>query len=390
MNKGYKESGITSQRFNLKVLTPTFIGGNVENNLIKSQYIFNPKAQNVIIIDEKKFINFLYQRKLTRSYLSFIELNNKKRNPEPLNTWFKKEKITDEIGDLMKRVVSSKNVDGKTMNDIHCFQKDIYGNPFIPGSSIKGGFRTAIACHIISKRQKEFNRQRNALRDLFIEKAYANAREQKNKLKRINREMEEQLFTYPLDRKTKIKSMAGLSVGDTFPFRVEDLCLVQKEDYSHGKDDPFRMPVFRECLKPKSQTTFSINYDILKSDQKLEYEEPLDILEALDTMSELLIGKDGVFRAFKELNTFLPQWDETAGLLFLGGGAGFHTKTWLIAMFDDPDERLLVMRNIMELQFPRKRHLSDHPISPRTLKLATYDQKKYLMGLCELSQVDEC
>lgn len=390
MNKGYKKSGITSQRFNLKVLTPTFIGGNSENNLIKSQYIYNPKAQNVIIIDEKKFIHFLYERKLTRSYLSFIELNNRRRNPEPLNTWFKKEKVSGEIGKLVKRVISSKNVDGKTMNDIHCFQKDIYGNPFIPGSSIKGGIRTALACHVISKRQKEFDRQRNALRDLFFEKGYTNPREQKRSLKTINREMEEQLFTYPLDRRTKIKSTAGLSIGDSSPFKATDLCLVQKEDYTHGKDYPFRMPVFRECLKPKSQTSFSITYDVLKSDQKLGYEEPLDVLEALYTTSELLIGKDGVFRVYKDLNTFLPQWDETAGLLFLGGGAGFHTKTWLIAMFEDPDERLLVMKNIMELQFPRKRHLSDHPISPRTLKLANYEQKKYVMGLCELSQVDEC
>lgn len=390
MNKGYKQSGILTQNFNLKVLTPTYIGGNSENNLIKSQYIYNPKAQNVIIIDEKKFSHFLYERKLTRSYLSFIETNNKKRKPEPLNTWFKKEKITAKLGQLMKRVISTKNIDAETMNDIQCFQKDIYGAPFIPGSSLKGGLRTAIACHIISERREKFTSEQSTLRKLFLSGNYGRPKDKKRELKNMNRDLEKRLFSYAIDQKTKIKSMAGLSVGDTLPFKSENLCLVKKEDYCYDEDHPHFISVYRECLKPKSQTTFSMTYDVLKSDPTLEYEEPLDVFEALATSSELLIGRNGVFRAFEELDTYLPQWDETAGLLFLGGGAGFHTKTWLIAMFDDPDERLMIMKNIMELQFPHKEHLTDYPISPRTLKLASYNQRKYLMGLCELSQVDEC
>lgn len=381
------QAGLRTQRMLLKVLSPTYIGGNSENNLKKYQYIYNPGKNQVITIDEHKMMIFLHQRKLMASYEKFVEFNSSKRNPEALNNWFKKEKLTGaDVKSVAGAVLDTKNLNTEKMNDINRFIKDIYQNPYIPGSSLKGAIRTALVSHFILNHAELFKAQRSQINKLLTSGEKANYK--KRELKKISDRMESDLFT--IDKKNNIKSLAGLSVSDSEAFAKKELCLVKKEDYTFGNDSPHYLPIYRECLKPGSQTKVSLTFDRYKSVPKFGLEEPVDILEVLDTFKQLLIGERGILRVFEDLDTYLPQCDDTAGLLFLGGGAGYQAKTFIAALFPDEEERLYLMQELMEVLFPRKRHLDDNGISPRTLKLADYGQQTLMMGLCELTEEIEC
>lgn len=381
------QAGLKTQRLLLKVLSPTHIGGNSENNLKKYQYIYNPGKNQVITIDEHQLMIFLHQRKLMASYEKFVEFNSSKRNPEALNNWFKKEKLTGtDVKSVAGAVLDTKNLNTEKMNDINRFIKDIYQNPYIPGSSLKGAIRTALISQFILNHTELFKAQRSQINKLLTSGEKANYK--KRELKKISDRMESDLFA--IDKKNNIKSMAGLSVSDSEAFAKKDLCLVKKEDYTFGNDSPHYLPIYRECLKPGSQTKVSLTFDRYKSVPKFGLEEPVDILEVLDTFKQLLIGERGILRVFEDLDTYLPQCDDTGGLLFLGGGAGYQTKTFIAALFPDEEERLYLMQELMEVLFPRKRHLDDNGISPRTLKLADYGQQTLMMGLCELTEEIEC
>lgn len=384
MKNNGEQAGIITQEITLKILTPTYIGGSVEDNLNKNQYIFNAKAKQVIVIDEKKLANFLRKRNLTQSYINFINQNSKKSEPDHFNVWFKQENLTSEdLKKFIKHILSSENVDTQKINDIHSFIKNIYGEPYLPGSSLKGAIRTAIACHTILNKPKSFKDDRVRLRTLC-----GQDRVDLRAIKRLAGDMEKRIFSFSPGEKVLIKSTAGLSVGDSNPLKVNDLCLVKKEDISYGSEESHTISVFRECLKPKSKTQFKLTLDLRKTDPEFGFNETLDVFEALETMKELLIGESGVYQVFENLDDYIPSYDETARLLFLGGGAGFYSKTILSALFTDPQERLEVVRNMMDVKFKNKKHSQDDPISPRTLKLATFEQKPYLMGMCEITKTE--
>lgn len=388
MNK-LERSGLKQQMMTIKILTPVYIGGNSENNLKKYQYIYNPKSNQVITIDDHKLMVFSHQRKLMNSYKKFITVNSPKRNPESLNSWFKMEKLDGKaVKEVAGNILDTKGLNTNRMNDISRFICDIYKNPYLPGSSLKGAIRTAIASQYILKHPNMFKALQHEIKDVIFsrEKAYF----KKKSLGRLVSRLEADLFSLKVSEKIQIKTMTGLSVADSEAFSRKELCLVKKQDFTHGKDDTYYLPIFRECLKPGSQTRTTITFDRFKSDQKFELEEPLDIFGALDDFKELLIGKAGIMRVFSDLDDYLPAFDETAGLLFLGGGAGYQSKTLMAALFPDVDERLDVMRELMETLFPGKRHLNDSVIAPRTLKLADYGGKASIMGLCELSEDAKC
>lgn len=389
MKTGAFNSGLTTQTLKLRVLTPTFIGGNPENNLNKSQYIFNPKAGQVVVLDENKLMQFLTQRKLVDSYLKFVRLNSQKREPSHFNIWFNQERLTmEDLNQFKKQVLSSANVDVNKMNDIHCFVRDIYGQPYLPGSSIKGALRTAVASDYLVNHPEAFRSEQQELLQLTVNQQRIDRRD----LARLVGRIEAKIFNRKVivnEKRCEVKTMTGLSVSDSQPISQQRLCLVKKEDYTHGNDDHHFISVFRECLKPGAETRFTLTLDDALAEGRMGYQEPLDILEALATMTELQLGQHGFLRAFAELDSYLPVYDDTAGLLFLGGGAGYHAKTLITALCPEPDQRLEVIRRIMAMQFRDKNHLDDDPISPRTLKLASFGSRTWLMGICEISQEDQ-
>lgn len=133
----------------------------------KNQYVYEDdgKRAHIYFLNESKWAEFLENEKLLDSFVSEIHrkfmhfsiydfLNAYRRNncqPESLKGLMKK--LVDS-GVLLKPetadVPYSKNP-RNALNDIHTFIKDSEGRMYIPGSSLKGAFRTAIIATMIRK-----------------------------------------------------------------------------------------------------------------------------------------------------------------------------------------------------------------------------------------------
>lgn len=161
------------------------------------------------------------------------------------------------------------------MNDLNTFVKDAFGRPYIPGSSLKGALRTAIL----------------------------------NDLKEDTKENE---------------VFAHLQVLDSETIDLENLKVYQKVDYSKTAKP---LPLYRECLKPNTEITFTVSFD----DKYLTLKK---IQNALHKTYQNYYIKwlKGVYDSHADelkKNTFaLDQPSQNQGeIIYIGGGAGFVSKT---------------------------------------------------------------
>ena len=54
---------IVKYKMEMEVLTPVYIAGaNYKSKLNKTEYIFNPNTNDLTIIDNNKFVNFLVEK----------------------------------------------------------------------------------------------------------------------------------------------------------------------------------------------------------------------------------------------------------------------------------------------------------------------------------------
>ena len=69
---------IVKYKMEMEVLTPVHIAGaDYKSKLNKTEYIFNPNTNDLTIIDNNKFVNFLVEKKIIDKYLDEIRKNNK-------------------------------------------------------------------------------------------------------------------------------------------------------------------------------------------------------------------------------------------------------------------------------------------------------------------------
>ncbi len=72
---------IVKYKMEMEVLTPVHIAGaNYKSKLNKTEYIFNPNTNDLTIIDNNKFVNFLVEKKIIDKYLDEIRKNNRIKN----------------------------------------------------------------------------------------------------------------------------------------------------------------------------------------------------------------------------------------------------------------------------------------------------------------------
>ena len=339
----------------LTVLSPVCIGGG-EKGLNKK---FCALSDNKLLIpDVNKLTEFLYQKGLLLDFESFVQGSAQ----EGLETFLRKKGLP--IASDQPWVAYSLEYQEKKLNDLILFIKDFEGNPYIPGSSLKGAFRTAM---LAGRPMKTF----------MFERSVQNGAESQGAEEYPLRTLK--CLTGEKDKYNAVNDLfKGLALSDSDPLPLSCLTVCRKEGIKFGqeiKKDQQRNPVLRECLKPSTKAHFSISVDT--SLFPLIYLEELK--KALQKRSDdLAMRYENRFQEASGFPMVLPG--ETP--LILGAGAGFQSKS-LVYSLSNYKEMEKVVHNYLKWKFSNTyKRFSDSAPVPYTLKVTRYNGKLYPFGHC--------
>jgi CRISPR-associated protein Csm5 len=172
--------------------------------------------------------------------------------------------------------IDAQNAITKQPRDFCLFIKNPYGEPYIPGSSLKGAIRTCLMW---------------------------------GDTKAVNKDGKLIVPELPVN-----DNYNGISISDSEPLSTDDLLLCQKIDVSVS-DKENEIPLLRECLKQSVCAEFTMT---------------LDNRWNITDIDEKIKNFNAIYSAY--LNKFrLPDYikDDSArdcAIIYMGGGVGFEAK----------------------------------------------------------------
>lgn len=375
----------------LGVYSPTFIGSGTTYK--KDSYIYDRQNNKVYFLDEGKWAVFLGQHGLIDDFaqaltreLQRFDLFRYLGNQSQLrrtygSVWNVIHAMQDDGVIRAEEEYYAADRNGR-LNDIAGFIRDSEGNPYVPGSSLKGAFRTAILTSVIRKNQRLYQSDWMNLKQ---------AAGKKGEMGRVMDALEKKL-AIPLNQEGKRDMVdsyfRGLTVSDAI-WEEGNLCVAAKCDFSVDADDTHQVALFRECLDYDTKLTFTLGID---DDPRAmghfgirDFQSLLRVLrDFVDFQYEILAhpfaqnAESDAERALRDIKNH--QYAD----LLLGGGTGFLSKTLVYALAPRREDAVYVTRKLMEASFRNGKHFRDKVISPHTLKLVCADGNCYLMGLCYL------
>lgn len=238
----------------------------------------------------------------------------------------------------------------KQLKVIHGFIRNAQGQPYIPGSSVKGALRTAI---LVDKITKDQNRQ-------------------------------EKIFDKNLEGKDLRNIMRGISVSDSIPISNKRMIISNKVDVETDGVTMQEVNVCRECLKPGTIIKMKLTLDNSVLKGRIGKEMLENVIQSFaDYYVQTYMSK---FKAPKKSVN-----EDFQNCLLLGGGAGFFSKTIDYPFFGEKKGLAFVSEqlrknNRKDKNSPNHYHENDvkYGISPRMMKYGEVNGTKYLYGVCEV------
>lgn len=402
----------------LKVVTPVNISDGIV--LGAKDYLYDSRRQKVFFLNLHQWHMFIYKHMLLEKYESYLA---NFRDKQSLLEWLQMQGY--DIDDVRTVITSEAqatvnlmdNEKKKTLNDINRHIQQPDGSLYVPGSSIKGVFRTAILYSLLQKRQDikskywcYIKQQVDIIKTLLEEERkprelqimpYSVIKKKKDQaakeIDKLTASLESELLhTLRLkdDKERNISNknavcsaMRGLQVSDTYASRNMQTAILQKVDGGFdkfGKASPKKLPIFRECMLPKAELFFDV-----------KIEKAVMSTIGINTVDDLLKATHSFFAAVKDLlqQAFGKEYQEVfqgvaAGNMFLGGNTGFLSKTLLAMLAPDKDTAKNTIKVLLDKSFKNHKHLlRDKVIAPRTLKCTNYNGKLMLMGVAEVRKV---
>lgn len=394
-------------KITLTCKSPVHIGSG--EKIGKKEYIL--RNNSLYIPDVGKMYSDIEKYRKTREFEHFLMADPQKNSPS-LSNWLEYKDINIKVGNwggyslVMPEIKQDKSGKATRFNDLNAFIKNPYNKPYIPGSSLKGCLRNII----ISEKLKELVKQENS-EVLKIKQDLLGLREDElrrngDSLKRLWKNAEILVFN-KLNRDKENNSalndlMAAVRIFDSEPLMLEDLTVCQKIDTSADstrKDRQRPIPTFRECLKPSTKIVLDMTVDtsLLKGtdyegyfDEKISYKLKMadgTQREHPATKLEMAIRNTAIVYLSDFRKIYYRDKGFNSNDIFLGGGSGFFTKTFLLRLLDK-EERLKFVSKFMERNTPRDhKHELDkqkYKISPHTLKETFFNGKSYEFGHCSI------
>lgn len=363
----------------LRTLAPVFIGSG--EHLNKKEYILEGSKELIHFPDFPRLVGLLKQRSLLDAYEKFLTNPNRRdfrafleENNVRASDYSHFVRYSIDAGEAARDV---------NFREVLTFIKDSQGMPYIPGSSLKGALRTAIAAELLKK--GEWERERAS-----VERA-DDSKPPRKYMDREAKDLEKKLFYRlgiidPKDGR-EISSavndvMQGLRISDSAPIGFDCLTLAGKYDRKpDGTVNP--LPIFRECLIPETEARFVITLD-----RPVLARAGLDLAEIEAALKSYADDHKANFEQyFRELPDDADSSARQGVAIILGGGSGYTSKTIMYNLFRDRERALPVVAKLMHKQFNRHLHSKDvtyYRVSPHTLKTTMYKGTFYQMGRCEL------
>lgn len=399
MNPKIEENKMTPylKRYRMKItaIGPIHVGDG--KRLKKTEFLYDKQRNRVFVLDSMKMYAYLEKEKLLDRFQDYVLGMGKNTNLFP---FMQNQNIPRESWESWKSYDYGISVrENTSLNEIHSFVKDANGNPYIPGSSIKGMIRTALLAYLLGNKKEGRDEEgmfsyrdidegkiqsiRRTVKQVRIDGGKKGLRKEVGELEAL---AFHQLDLKDGNRVEKQKNavcsiLRGLLVRDSQPLSLIDLDLAQKIDLfsentrrrvsRDAKEKTKAISTFKEVLRPGTE----IYFDLILDSKVFPYS--LDtILAALDYFNEQCYYYH--YRHFQR-----PTLEK--GIVWLGGGAGYCTKTVSYPFLQE--EGLDLVSNILTKNFSNH-HDRDKElgVSPRTTPIFpqlnhTYDQG---MGKIEL------
>lgn len=361
-------------RIRLETKAPVFIGSGKTIN--KKEYI--RKGKKAYIFDPAKMYKGLSALNKSDAYIGYMLEKNVKAD---LNRWLQEQKVKQDIyKDWTAYEIDGGDIsfDKNPNKEIHTFIKDAYGKPYIPGSSIKGMLRTILLAYEISVNEKKLSSVKNEIAGSINNSRAGSGR---SFLKSETARLEAEVFN-KLERPDQKTAdavndiMSQIRISDSKPLNAEDLVLCQKVDLNESGRET-RMPMLRECIKPGITAEFELTIDTSLGEGK--YITAEQIVTAVNRFSGMY---NRVFRSkFPDMSSELEK-----GTVYLGGGAGFVSKTEVYPLFGEI-EGVKAASNVLKKFYIGHKHDLDirRGVSPHICKMTYYDGQLYEMGKCKLT-----
>lgn len=179
---------IIKYKMELEVLTPVHIAGADYKSKLDKEYLFNPNKGHLTIIDNGKFVGIISRENIFDKYVEFIKenVNNDKhqqnRNMNLLN-FLKSNSLYEDLKKFTpKEYTVSISTEKRKINDIKLLNRNVYENPYIQGSSIKGALVNALLVDYILNNRNEFMAEKNNILKLNYQTKESDIKKYKGKV----------------------------------------------------------------------------------------------------------------------------------------------------------------------------------------------------------------
>ena len=336
-------------QFTLLAMAPIHIGNGEKYTsrefIYEKGYFYFP--------DMGKFYNRMVEKGFDQKFECFLQERKASASNNRLISFLEDNRISDRDfgGYRIKETgfeTEKNNIDSKlgTINEVSKFMRDAFGNPYIPGSSLKGAIRT-----ILMNTNPDWN-NKNVVKD-----------------KKENKS----LIPWGAKKGQEFNDLFNaIRVSDSEPFNNEQIILVQKWDYSAKSLTAKPLPLYREAIAPLTKINFTIT---------------TTTKEAGILIEELGQRAQAFYKEYKEF--FLSDFPENKIQpnlqypIYLGAGSGAWTKT----LFQQADGILqkrysrmktkMVGKGVLKLT---KAPMKNVKTTQATRKLIMNDESFYEMG----------
>ena len=405
MNPKIEENKMTPylKRYRMKItaIGPIHVGDGKQ--LKKTEYLYDKQRNRVFVLDSMKMYAYLEKEELLNPFQDYVLGMGKNANLFP---FLQNQNIPRESWESWKSYDYGISVRENTnLNEIHSLVKDANGNPYIPGSSIKGMIRTALLAYLLGKTVEEKDEKglfsyrnideekiqsiRSTVKHGRIDGGKRGLRNEAGELETLAFHQLELKDGNRMEyQKNAVCSIfRGLLVRDSQPLSLMDLDLAQKVDLfsentrrrdsrvsRDGQEKTNAISTFKEVLRPGTE----IYFDLILDSKVFPYSLNT-ILAALDYFNEQCY-----YYHYKHFQR--PTFEK--GIVWLGGGAGYCTKTVSYPLLQE--EGLGLVSEILAKNFKDHHHDRDKElgVSPRTTPIFPQLNHIYDQGMGKIELVE--